>query len=227
MAYVVAAYQECIERGLKISRCRKDAEKSASPYFVGCTVERIRPGLALGSGRPRSLAVSRVGLLFRGEVGRIFASPTGVGHPEHFLTRRDVALYNGERRLTSLQWHQATIIDVRFRDHKGDQAQQGAVIVCTRDDASGTRSGVRAGGGAVAFMVELLSVYPLPESAPLSLYRCGNKVRVWRYPEALAALCQVAPNAEGDPGEVGLHSLRIAYRCSHYAGGRRGGCYRG
>ena len=226
VAYVVAAYQECIERGLKISRCRKDAEKSASPYFVGCTVERIRPGLALGSGRPRSLAVSRVGLLFRGEVGRIFASSTGVGHPEHFL-RRDVALYNGERRLTSLQC-QVTSIEVRFRGHKGDQAQQGSVIVRTRDHASGTRSGVGAGGGAVALMVELLSVYPtMPKSAPLSSFRCGNKVRVWRYPEALAALCQVAPNAEGDPGEVGLHSLRIAYRCSHYAGGRRGGCYRG
>ena len=167
------------------------------------------------------MAVSRVGLLFRGEVGRIFASPTGVGHPEHFLTRRDVALYNGERRLTSLQWHQATIIDVRFCDHKGDQAQQGAVIVCTRDDASGTRSGVRAGGGAVAFMMELLSVYPtLPESAPLSLYRCGNKVRVWRYPEALAALRQVAAKAGDDPSEVGLHSLRIGAATTPAAGGR-------
>ena len=65
-----------------------------------------------------------------------------------------MALYKGER-LTSLQWHQATSIEVRFRDHKGDEAQQGSVIVRTRDDASGTRSGVGAGGGAVALMVEL------------------------------------------------------------------------
>ena len=55
----------------------------------------------------------------------------------------------------------------------------------TRDDASGTRSGVGTGGGAVALMVEILSVYQaMPESARLSSYRCGNEVRVWRYPKA-------------------------------------------
>ena len=32
----------------------------------------------------------------------IFASPAGAVHPVHCLTRRDVALYKGERRLTSL-----------------------------------------------------------------------------------------------------------------------------
>ena len=107
-----------------------------------------------------------------------------------------MALYKVGRRLTSLQWHQATSIEIRIRGHKGDQAQQGSVIVRTRDDASGTSSGVGAGGGAVALMAELLSVYPtLPESTPLSSYRCGNEVRVWRYPEALAALRQVAANA--------------------------------
>ena len=127
--------------------------------------------------------------------------------------------YKGERRLTSLQWHQATSIEVRFRGHKGDQAQQGSVIVRTRD-ASGTRSGVGAGGGAVALMVELLSVYPtMPESAPLSSYRCGNEVRVWIYPEALAALRQVAARAGDDPGEVGLHSLRMGAATTLAAGG--------
>ena len=76
-------------------------------------------------------------------------------------------LYKGERRLTSLQWHQATSIEVRFCGHKGDPAQQGSVIVRTRDDASGTRSGVGAGGGAVVLMVEVLSVYPtMPERPP-------------------------------------------------------------
>ena len=109
-----------------------------------------------------------------------------------------------------MQWHQATSIEVRFRGHKGDQAQQGSVIVHTRDDASGTRSWVGAGGGAVALMMELLSVYPtMPESAPLSSYRCDNDFRAWRYPEALAALRQVASKAGDHPSEVGLHSLRI------------------
>ena len=121
--------------------------------------------------------------------------------------------------MTSLQWHQATSIEVRFRGHTGDQAQQGSVIVRPRNDALGTRSGVGAGGGAVALMVELLSVYPtMPESAPLS-YRCGNEVRVWRYPEALAALRQVAARAGHDPSEVGLHSLRIGAATTLAAGG--------
>ena len=71
----------------------------------------------------------------------IFASAAGAVHPVHCLTRRDAALYKGERRLTSLRWHQATSIKVRFCGHMGDQAQQGSVIVFTRDDASGTRSG--------------------------------------------------------------------------------------
>ena len=43
----------------------------------------------------------------------IFASPTGVVHPVHCLTRRYVALYRGGQRLASLQWHQATSIVVR------------------------------------------------------------------------------------------------------------------
>ena len=119
---------------------------------MGFIVGRTRIGFILGSGRPRSLAVSRVGYFFVARSGEIFASPAGAVHTVHCL-RRDVALYRGERRLTSLQWHQATSIEVRFRGHEGDQAQQGSVIVRTRDDASGTRSGVGAGGGAVALMV--------------------------------------------------------------------------
>ena len=89
----------------------------------------------------------------------------------------------------------------------------------TRDDPSGTRSGVGAGGGAVALMVELLSVYPTTsESAPLS-YRCGNKVKVWRYPKAPAALRQVAARAGDGPSEVGLHSWRIGAATTPAAGG--------
>ena len=69
-------------------------------------------------------------------------------------------------------------------------------------------------------MMELLSVYPtMPESAPLSSYRCGDEVIVWRYPEALAALRQVAARAGDDPSEVGLHSLRIGAATTLAAGG--------
>ena len=67
-----------------------------------------------------------------------------------------------------------------------------------------TRSGVGEGGGTVALMVELLSVYPtMPESAPLAPYPCGNEVRVWRYWEVLAALRQVAAKAEMTPAKSG------------------------
>ena len=69
-------------------------------------------------------------------------------------------------------------------------------------------------------MVELLSVYPtMPEIAPLSSYRCGNDVRVWRYPEALAALRQVAARAGNDPSEAVLRSLRIGAATTLAAGG--------
>ena len=78
-----------------------------------------------------------------------------------------MALYKGERRLTTLQWHQATSIEVCFRGQKGDQAQQGSVIVCTRDDASATRSGVGAGGGAVALMVVTVGVSDYAGTLPL------------------------------------------------------------
>ena len=95
----------------------------------------------------------------------------------------------------------------------------------TRDDPSGTRSGVGAGGGAVALMVELLSVYlTMPESAPLSSYRRGNEVRVWGYREALAALRQVAARAGDDLSEVALHSLRIGATTTLAVGGT---CHRG
>ena len=122
--------------------------------------------------------------------------------------------------MTALQWHQATSIEVRSHGHEGDQAQQGSVIVRSRDDASGTHSGVGAGGGAAALLVDLLSVYPtLPESAPSLPYRCRNEVRVWRYTDALAKLRQVATQAGDDPSEVDLHSLRIGTATTLAAGG--------
>ena len=127
----------------------------------------------------------------------------------------------GGRQLGSLQWHQATSIEVCFRGHKGDQAQQGSVIVRTRDDPSGARSGAGAGGCAVALMVELLSSYypTLPDSVPLSPYRCANEFRVWGYNEALRSLREVIEKAGYDPSEVAFHSLRIGAATTLAAGG--------
>ena len=97
-----------------------------------------------------------------------------------------------------------------FRGDNGDQAQQGSVIVRTRDHASETRSGVGAGGGAVALMVELLSVYStLPESAPLSSYRCGNEVRLWSYPEPSRHFARRHRRQEMISVKSDFYSLRI------------------
>ena len=41
---------------------------------------------------------------------------------------------------------------------------------------------------------------------------------MWRYPEALAALGQVAARAGDDPSEVGLHLLRIGAATTLAAG---------
>ena len=66
----------------------------------------------------------------------------------------------------------------------------------THVDAFGARSGVKAVGGAVALMVELLSGYPtLPESATRSSYRYGKEVRVRGYPQALRALRELVVEA--------------------------------
>ena len=127
------------------------------------------------------------------------------------LSREDVALHaGGGRWWGSLQWHQTTSIEVYFRGRKRNQAQHGSVIGRTRDDAKRARSRVRAGGGAVALMVELKASYPtLSASSPLASYRYDNEVRVWGYTENLGSPRQVAGKAGDDPGEVALDLLGI------------------
>ena len=58
-----------------------------------------------------------LGYFFGARSDEIFASPAGAVDPVHCLTRRDVTQYRGERRMTSLQGHQATSSEVRFRGH--------------------------------------------------------------------------------------------------------------
>ena len=78
-------------------------------------------------------------------------------HPTPCLTRADVAFYDGNNLLGCLKWRQADRLEVRFRGHKGGQAEVGNIVVRTRDEVSGTRSGLRSDGAAVALMVKLLS----------------------------------------------------------------------
>ena len=150
----------------------------------------------------------------------MFAASSGTVHPAHCLTRGDVAFFRGDSQLEYVNWRQADKIEVQFRGHKGDQEQRGDVRVRTRDYVHGPRSGYRAHGGAVALMVELLSYHPtLPDSAPLSSYRSGREVRVWKYDQALRAFRGVVENSGGDPKEFALHSLRIGGASTLAAGG--------
>ena len=89
-----------------------------------------------------------------------------------------------------------------------------------RDEIHGPRSGYRADGGAVALMVELLSCHPtLPDSAPLSSYRSGREVKVWKYDQALRAFREIVEKSGRNPKEFALHSLRIGGASTLAAGG--------
>ena len=77
--------------------------------------------------------------------------------------------FYGDSQLRRLERSEADRVEVRFRDHKGDQAQVGSVFACTRSEVRSPRSDVGEGGGAVALMVALLSCHAaLPEHAPRS-----------------------------------------------------------
>ena len=88
-----------------------------------------------------------------------------------------------------LERRRATHVQFRFSGHKGDQAQNGCIIVRTRKEVTGPRSGVDTGDGVVALMVELMaSGITLPESAPLSSYvwQCCESMAVQASPTSIA-----------------------------------------
>lgn len=113
----------------------------------------------------------------------VFANDAGVAHASHCLTRADVALFSGNVQLGFRNYRKADRVELRFRGHKGDQDERGNIRVRTRDHVRGPQSGVRACGGAVALVVELLSCHAtLPDSAPLSSFReKGGAVRVVKH----------------------------------------------
>ena len=151
----------------------------------------------------------------------MFAGSSGVAHPVHCLTRKDVALFSGETQLEFVHGRRADKMEVHFRGHKGDQDQNGEVRARTRDETSGKQSGYRANGGAVALMVELMSCHAtLPDDAPLSSYRSGREVKVLRYGEALRAFREVVKKSGHEPKDFALHSLRIGGASTLAAGGK-------
>ena len=96
---------------------------------------------------------------FLAKSDEVFANGSGVVNPAHCLTRSDVALFffffffPGDRQLRRLQWSDADWVEVRFRGHKGDQAQVGSVIARTRSEVRGPCSEMGEGG---VLMVALL-----------------------------------------------------------------------
>ena len=150
----------------------------------------------------------------------LFATDNGVVSQMHCLTRGDVAFYSGRQQLPFLRWREEDLVEMRFRGHKGDQGQAGNILVRTRKDVRGVGSSLREDGGAVALLVELLSVHPdLPSAAPLASYRQSENVAVWTYGQALRALREVVAESGQDPAEFALHSLRIGGASRLPAGG--------
>ena len=151
---------------------------------------------------------------------KVFASDSGVVHPEHCLTRGDVAFFAGDVQLAYALWLTADKIEVHVRGHKRDEDQLGSVRVRTRDKITGPRAGYRADGGAVVLMVVLMSCHKsLPASAPLSSYICGKSVRVLRYGHGLRAFRYIVENVGRRPEYFALHSLRIGGTTTLAAGG--------
>lgn len=158
--------------------------------------------------------------LFITRSDEVFANDAGRVHEAHCLTRADVALFAGELQLGFSHYRRADRVEMRFRGHKADQEQKGNVRVRTRDEVAGPQSGVRARGGAVALVVELLSCHAtLPDSAPLASYRSGRAVRVVRYSAALRAVREVVEKSGRNPQEYALHSLRIGGATALASGG--------
>ena len=140
----------------------------------------------------------------------LFATDTCVVHQVHCQTRGDVTFYSGREQLSFLRWRVADLVEIWFLGHKGDQGHAGNILVRTWKEARGVGSSLREGGGAVALLVELLSVHPnLPSAAPLASYRHSENVAVRTYEQALRALREVVAESGQDPEDFALHSLRI------------------
>ena len=106
----------------------------------------------------------------------VFASDSGVVHPAHCLARGNVAFFAGDVQLAYALWPTPDKIEVRVREHKGDQDQIGSVRVRTQDEITGPCAAYCTDGGAVALMVELMSYHrSLPASAPFPRTIVGSQ----------------------------------------------------
>ena len=91
-------------------------------------------------------------------------------HETYCLSRADVVFFRGRIQLRVAELPTADRVEVRFRASKGDQLREGAVI--SRVRACSPRA-VRAGGGAVDLMLELMSCF--------SFALVGSPGDVWQW----------------------------------------------
>ena len=160
----VDAQMELFTSSPLIERALKGVKRSH--VFAG-TSKRIRPtgvvgrvvgstvlGPVVGSERPRSIDVYRIGLLFRGAIDQNCRISVRRGTPLTLLNE-------GRRSITYGGTAVGVVAVAPGHQHRG-------YVSRTHDDASGSPYGGGARGGAVALTLELLPSYPtVPNSAPL------------------------------------------------------------
>ena len=138
-----------------------------------------------------------------------FAADSGVVYPVHCLTRRDVALTSTVRSWETRDGSRHTRLMCRFKLPRVD-SERGA----------GAESSLRADGGAVALVLELLSLFPgFPDHASFSSYPSGIAVIMIRYDRALRAVKKVVAKSSRNPDEFAVHSLLIGGAATLVAGG--------
>ena len=76
-------------------------------------------------------------LFFVDRSDEVFTNGSGVVHPANCLTGSDVALFSGHNQQRRHQWSDVDRVELRFRGHKGDQAQVGSVVLRTRSEVRG------------------------------------------------------------------------------------------
>jgi len=140
----------------------------------------------------------------------LWAYHNGRVHADFCLTRRNLAFFEGARRLADSERRRADRVEVHFRASKADQKRQGAIV--TRERVVG-----RVGGnqtvqqmGALEILLDLLDLHPeLGGSAPLMQSVKQGKWAVVSRSEATVALRDMARSVGANPADFALHSGRI------------------
>ena len=139
---------------------------------MGHAVGRGNTGAVLGQGRPDPLALSSPGVFFDDAGRLIICNGYRCGAPGALPNSGGCRVLLGQTTVALF----AMAGSIFGRDTvplsqrgPGSSRQQ---LVRTRKNGRSVGSSLREGGGAVALLVELLSVHPnLPSAAPLASYR--------------------------------------------------------